>query len=322
MKANIFIPISRNSQQLINCLESLSKQNDKRFTVVAVSLSDNDEIKKLLKKYVKDYLFLVQSQPGLLHAANLALNHSKHDIFIRIDDDIVTDPEWLGSILKTFEDEKVGGVTGPTIISKSLQNGRDLFSFLNTFAASSNSFKRILFYIYTTIIYESKMKEVSLFTRSGAFTLGSNFEETVKKIKQPKSVDNLEACNFSVRRTLLEQFGGFDQTFSKGLSEFHEADIACKVRKAGYKNIFNPKVKVWHNVEKSTAVRGDSYHRIQNFIIFYRRHLANPDIRSWLLFLLNVLLQNGYYIVQFFRTGKWELLGSIPGTVVGLFIPV
>ncbi len=322
MRANIFIPISRDSQQLENCLESLSKQSDQRFSVIAVSLADNEHTKSLLKKYIKDYLFLVQSEPGLLHAANLAFNHAKDEIFIRIDDDITADPGWLKAILQSFEDKQVGGVTGPTIIKKELRAGRDLFSFLNDFERSKNPLKKLISYIYTTIIYEGKMKEVSLFTESGAFTLGSNFEESVQKIKKSKTIENLEACNFAVRRTLLERFGGFDPTFAQGLSEYHEADIACRITEAGYKNMFNPQAKVRHNVEPNTQVRGDSYHRIQNFIIFYRRHLAKPDIRSWIYFLTNVFLQNCYYVVLFLKTGKWELLGAIPGSIIGLLRPI
>ncbi|QQS43495.1 glycosyltransferase [Candidatus Roizmanbacteria bacterium] len=322
MKANIFIPISRDSEQLVNCLKSLSEQSDQRFSVIAVSLTDNDHIKKLLKKYIKDYLFLVQPKRGLLHAANLALNHAKDDIFIRIDDDIVADKNWLKAILTSFEDKKVGGVTGPTIIKKKLMDGRDLFAFLNDFEKSTNPLKKLLSYLYTDVIYEGKMKEVSLFTRSGAFTLGSNFEESVQKIGEPKSVDNLEACNFAVRRTLLEEFGGFDPTFAQGLSEYHEADVACKITEAGYTNVFNPQAQVFHNVQKSAHVRVDSYHRIQNFIIFYRKHLSRTDSSARLRFLFNVLLQNCYYIFLFMRTGKRELLGAIPGSIVGLFRPI
>ena len=319
MKANIFIPISRNTESLNRCLASLAKQTDSRFSVIAVSLTDDDEIKKLLNKHLKNYLVLVQTKPGLLHAATLALNHAKDDIFIRIDDDVVTDPDWLRSIFKTFEDTSVGGVTGPTIVKEELQGGRDLFSFLHHFSSSSNLILKFISFIFTSVIYEGKLNEVSQFARSGAFTLGSNFEETVSQIKHSKSVDNLEACNFSVRRILLERFGGFDQTFSHGLSEYHEADVACKITEAGYQNIFNPKAKVWHNVEKSEDTRGDSYHRIQNFIIFYRRHLAQPNIMSWLRFLLYIKMQNAYYIYLFLKTGKWELLGAIPGSIVGLF---
>jgi len=322
MKATIFIPISRNTKNLKSCLKSLAKQSDQRFSVIAVALTDSEEIKKLLKKYFTEYVFLVQPTPGLLHAANLALNHAKADIFIRIDDDIIADRDWLAGILKSFEDEKTGGVTGPTIVNADLQEGRDLFAFLNEFKKSGNMFKKLIAYIYANIIYEGRMKDVSLFTKSGAFTLGSNFEESVAEIQNPREVDNLEACNFAVRRVLLSRFGGFDPTFSQGLSEYHEADIACKIREAGYKNIFNPKAKVWHNVERSTNVRGDSYHRIQNFILFYRRHLAKTDLQSWTYFLIHIYLQNCYYGFLFFKTGKIGLLGSIPGTIVGLFRPI
>lgn len=322
MKADIFIPISRNTQHLEKCIESISKQSNQQFCIIAVALSDDVKIKQLLQKYIKEFVFVVQDKPGLLHAANLALNHAKHDVFIRIDDDIVASKDWLASVMKTFEDTKVGGVTGPTIIKRGLQEGRDLFAYLNDFKNSKNPFKQLLSFLYEHIIYEGKMKEVSLFTRSGAFTLGSNFEETVSTMKDLKAVDNLEACNFAVRRVLLEQFGGFDPVFELGLSEYHEADIACKIKEAGYMNIFNPKAKIWHNVQRTTHVRGDSYHRIRNFIIFYKRHLAKPDLISRMYFLIHVMMQNGYYMLLFLKTGNIRLLGAIPGSVVGLFRPV
>lgn len=163
------------------------------------------------------------------------------------------------------------------------------------------------------------MREVSLFTRSGAFTLGSNFESSIAQVKSKIVVENLEACNFAVRRSLLKSLGGFDPIFCKGLSEYHEADVACKIRKAGYVNIFNPKAIVHHNIQRDLCIRQESFNRIQNFIIFYRRHIAHPNVYSWALFFLHVGMQNCYYFYLFLKTRNISLLGAVPGSLLGFF---
>jgi len=322
MRADIFIPTSNRIDALKNCLDSLNGQTSKDFKVFLVGLKKDKEVEKLVAKF-KDLNidYFLQKKRGIIGAANEALKKAKGEIFIRTDDDVILGKDWFKNIVEPYRaDKKIGGVTGPTIMNKRGIESRDLTSFLNNFKKRQNLFSKLLNLIYYRYIYEGKIKEVSLFLKSGAFTLGSNFPDCLK-IKKIIEVDNLEACNWSCREKLLKSLGGFDEIYLKGLGDCSEADIPFKIKRLGYKIVFNPKAKLEHHVEIGSVqkARPASFYRIQNFIIFYHRHfpIKSPDQLS--RFMINLVMQNGYYFYRFLTTGNFNQLGAIPGTMVGLF---
>ena len=321
MKADIFIPTSNRIESLRLCLDSLNNQTTKDFTVILVGLCRDDKVKKLLGKYQKLKIkYLIQKRKGLIGAANEALKIARNGVFVRIDDDVILTRHWYKHLIETYQmDDGIGGVTGPTIMSQIGLKSRDLTAFIETFKVSNNPILRLLFYIYNNIIYENKMLAVSQFLESGVFTLGSNYPQCLA-LSGSQTVHNLEACNWSSRTVLLRKIGGFDTIYLKGLGDYHEADAALKIKKLGYKLIFNPKVALKHNVEIGTVAkaRPAPFYRIQNFLIFYFRFFKITRINQLLRFMLNLLMQNLYYLFRFLSTGKFNQLGAVPGTFVGL----
>lgn len=322
IRADIFIPTSNRRESLKMCLDSLNKQTNKNFHVFLVGLKPSEEIEKLVNSY-KDLniTYFIQKDKGIIPAANEALQKSKHEFFIRVDDDVTFDKNWFDALVKTFDsDKKIGGVTGPTCMSAEGIKSRDLTKFLDTFKNSHNPLLKFLYKFYYYYIYQGKIMEVSTFLPSGAFTIGSNFPECLN-LSMPVEVNNLEACNLSVRSDLLKKIGGFDTLYIKGLSDYHEADVALKIKGLGYKLIFNPKVSVEHHVEfgKVAAARPETFNRIQNQIIFYFRFFPIKSVDQLGRFLANLFLQNMYYVYKFLTTGSINQLSVIPGTFVGFF---
>ena len=321
IKADIFIPTSNRVDSLKQCLDSLQKQTSTDFRILLVGLKGDVKVTRLLKKYSNlDIIYFLQKDKGLIGAANEALAVSKNEIFVRIDDDVILNPDWYKNLILTYQsDRRIGGVTGPTIMSEKGINSRDLTAFLNNFKTNRNLLLKLVYYVYNNYLYENKMLEVSTFMKSGVFTLGSNHSECLS-IEGNQEVDNLEACNWSARRKLLKQINGFDPIYVKGLGDYHEADAALRIKKLGYKLIFNSGVTLRHNVEigKVAKARPAPFYRIQNFIIFYFRFFKIESLDQLCKFTLNVFLQNCYYLYRFVTTGKISQLGAITGTVVGL----
>ena len=320
MKADIFVPTSNRLDALEQCLESLSKQSRRDFRVLLVGLRVDEQVERLILRFPQiEIQYFIQKKKGLIGAANEALQVAENEIFVRIDDDTVQDEFWYENIIKTFEsDKRIGGVTGPTVMSEEGVKSRDLTAYLEKFKTSQNPLLRAFYRLYNDYLYENKMYEVSQFLKSGVFTLGSNFSASTG-LQGQVEVNNLEACNWSARTAILKEIGGYDEIYVKGLGDYHEADAALKIQKAGYKLIFNPKVKLKHNVEVGTVAkaRPAPYWRIQNFIIFYFRFFNLESFDQFVRFFVNVLLQNGYYLFRFLTTGKMNQLGAIAGTVVG-----
>jgi len=322
LTTDIFIPTSNRLDALKMCLESISKQTNKDFKILLVGLKKDQAIDDLLKSFNKLKIeYFIQKRPGLIVAANEALNKSTADIFIRIDDDVIVDDKWLENIIETFEsDNEIGGITGPTIMSKEGLKSRDLTEILEKMRNSKNILLKLFYNLYCNYLYEGKLFEVSQFLKSGLFTLGSNHELSLK-IKSQIEVSNLEACNLACRKKLLEKIDGFDEIFLEGLGDYHEADVAMKIKRLGFKLIFNPKAKLVHNVEVGAVAksRPATYYRIQNFIIFYFRYFKIDSLDTLIKFSLNLIMQNCYYMFKFVSTGDFQQLKSIPGTFAGLY---
>lgn len=299
IQANIFIPTTNRVKSLHKCLQSLNNQSNKEFSIIIIGKEKNALVKKVIKKFNSlNILYTVQKKRGLVGAANEALKKSNHSIFVRIDDDVVCDKNWFKNILLTFgKNKKIGAVTGPTLLTKKGFQSRDMLKILEIARKNSNIFLKFFYNFYNDYICEGKLFHVGRFFKSGAFSIGSNFAACLKlKLTE---VENLEACNFACQTDLIKKLGGFDRTFEKGLGEYHEADLAFKIRKLGYKIIFNPKIKVWHHVENSAVkTRPDSLNRLRNFIIFYKRHIGFKNLGYFFRFSVNLFGQISYHIYK------------------------
>lgn len=319
-EADIFIPTSRNVKILTHCLKSLDNQSEKRFRLIIVGKDMNASIEKLIKKFNRKLTiqYIVQEKPGLVGAANTALRYSRSPIFIRIDDDVIVSKNWFSEILIMFKDTKIGGVTGPTYIENKNREGRDSVSFYDRLL-HPNTMMKYVSIVYNQLLYEGKMFAVGIFLSNGAFSIGSNFKECIPTTK-PFEVMNVEGCNFAVRTSLLKHVGGFDPVFQRGLGEYHEADIALKIRRAGKIIIFNPKAFLYHKIQNSlVSTRPDAYNRVKNYLIFYKRYFKIRSPSTFLRFVLYLGMQNLYYLYKFVSSRDSSQLGAWLGTVDGLF---
>ena len=319
LKVSVLIPTKNRAGSLKKALDSLSKQRLKSFEVVVIDGGSTDNTEVLVKSYAKKFpvKFAVQSG-GLIPQMNKAWKLAKGEIVVRSDDDVVVDRGWLQAIVETFDsDSQIGGVTGPTIIPLKHKKSRDLF-FFQTKLKKGNIFWRLLGKIYYGYFMEGEPMRVSHWFKSGAFSLGNNYKSSLK-IKKNFEVNNLEACNWSVRRRLLEEISGFDPTFV-GIGEYHEPDASFRIMKLGYKLVFNPKAIVSHqpSLVGFFKDRPASYGRAQNFINFYFRHIKPDTLDKALRFTAYLLFLNLFWGYKFFQTKKIDQLGCFLATPVTL----
>lgn len=320
MTSTVFIPTGNRASSLRKILDSLVNQTCKDFEVIIVDYKSGKDTFTTIEQYrdkIKIHV-INQKEKGLAKAANLALKKTTGDIFIRTDDDVVMDKNWLKAIQDTFlKDKQVGGVTGPTVIPSNYLQNRDLFSFEEKFKNGSLLWK-FIGKIYFDYFMEGNPYRVSHWTKCGAFTLGSNFVSAQKTPYQ--EVNNLEACNWSVKTALLKKVGGFDETYT-GVGEYHEADAAFKIKNLGFKLVFNPKAMLNHCPSQDGFFheRPSSYSRMINFIRFYITYIKLDSVDKLNRFSLYLLFLNCYYSATAVRTRQVRQLGALPATFIGLY---
>lgn len=318
-KISILVPTKNRQDSLKKMLDSLQKQTFKDFEVVIADGHSTDGTLEMISEFSSEMkILVVDGEGGLVKAMNNTWKKATGEIVIRTDDDIIATSHWLKSIWEDFKSDKtIGGVTGPTIIPKDNLKTRDIFLAQEKFR-SDNLLWRLLGKIYYDFFMEGEPFRVSHWFACGAFSLGSNYKECLK-LKKPLEVDNLEACNFSVRRDLLAKVGGFDTVFT-GVGEYHEPDAAFKIQKLGYKLIFDPRAQIFHCPVQTGIykARPKAFSRAQNFVNFYFRHIKPNTPNKFFRFYSYLVFINSFWFYKFLTTGQFLELGAIPGTVVAV----
>lgn len=99
---------------LSRCIKLLAAQDCQRFEIIVVLNGPKDEAfaRKLGHSPVR---LLNEPRRGVCNARNRAIPHAKGDILAFVDDDVLTDPNWLHELVKGFDDPAVACVTGRVI---------------------------------------------------------------------------------------------------------------------------------------------------------------------------------------------------------------
>lgn len=320
--SNFTVTVSINTfnrpNDLFECLNSLSKQNRKDFDVLIINGGDEGSIDKIVSSFNFPIRVIQQKRKGLVEARNLCWKEAQGEIVCIIDDDLIVSQGWLEEIVKTFLAEKgIGGVTGPTFISKEKAQNRDAIHLIEKFEHGNLSW-RLIGKFYLGFIMEGKVRDVGKILECGTFTLGSNFPDSFNK-DQLIEVDYLEACHMCFKRKLIAEVGGFDYCYT-GTSEWSEPDLAFKIKKLGYRLVFNPKAVAEHRISTQGVymARTYAYERSANFINFYFRHIKPNTLCKVSHFYSYLLFLNGYWIYKALVSKNINWFSGLLGTFVAL----
>ncbi len=195
---------------------------------------------------------------------DLAIAHSTGDLLAFLDDDTYPERDWLKNAAVYFDDECVGAIGGPA-----------------TTPPTDGFFQRASGYVYQSLLG------------------GGNY--AYRYIPQKaREVDDYPTCNLLVRRSVMEQLGGFDTNFWPG-----EDTILCLgiTRKLGLRIIYAPDVLVYH----------------------HRR----PLFRSHLSQVRNYATHRGYFCKRFPETSlrisyflpTFLTVGMLAGAILSVFLP-
>jgi len=186
---------------------------------------------------------------------DVAMRQANGEILAFLDDDAFPKKDWLVRAVENFSDPLVAAVGGPAItpLGDSLRQ-----------QASG--------WVYA-----------SLLTSAGAVCRYLP--------KQRKEMDDYPSCNLLVRKSVMEEIGGFDTKFWPGEDTKLCLDITHKLKK---KIIYDPQVQVFH----------------------HRRPLFLPHIRQ----IASYALHRGYFVRKYPQTSR-RLVYFLPSFfVLALFI--
>lgn len=291
MKASIIIPTLNRPDIVKRALESIFQYCGASNQIIVVDSSTDDLTKKTVTEFpgVKHIRAQVKNQA---YQWNVGVINSSEDILIFLDDDSIVHKGWLENLINSYSSADIGGVGGMVVDPEQ---------------------KRSEWY---------GTKTVGQILRSGLVI--NNFDtDTGETIE----VDKGAGGNLSFKREVFFKVAPFDPT-CKGTSTYNDSDFCIRVRKAGYKFLYNPKAVVTHLRAKRADFSRDRnkfqgrYFAGRNFTYFILKNFIS-DIRK----VLFLFFKETYWQVLIFMKKRswdnfWGIFANILGKIVGTLLAI
>jgi len=274
-------------------LEHLLGQEYSAFEVIVVDSSSDERTQRLLAAFpdIKN-IRILNSKNNRPQAKNLGIKDSKGQIIAFIDDDSIVQDGWLKNIVAGYINDSVGAVGGRILEKPNL--GDSFFP-----------------------------KEVIAKITSKGSIITKNLDANCPGLVE---VDDLRGCNMSFSRTAIMAVGGFDPRYTL-YNWIEETDLCARVKKSGFRVIFNSKAIVFHYAarDRSKGIfvffdpmanysggRNSAYFAVKNFGFCPAVLLAQVKDtfrKTGKLFICSVLLLSSVFA---------HLIGRCVGIFVGL----
>ena len=191
-------------------LQTINSLKEQTFRDFEVILSTNrNGISDEIKMTLDDRFKLIKvEKPGLSIAKNEAIKRSHGEFISFLDDDAIADKNWLKNISIDFENPKIGIIGGP--------------------------------------IYPIWPKKA--FNTIKKSTLAKEWLSILNYSQKKTPIDRVFGCNFSVRKSLFNEFGLFKTNFGRvnnNLMGGEDTEFCDRVRNK-YEILYDPNIKVSH----------------------------------------------------------------------------
>lgn len=224
MKVSIIVPVKENNDNLRECVNRCLELDYPDFEVVILPDNLIKDLDGPKVNHVRSKLSETTASPlaGISNVVktiptgsisppekrNKGITNSDGPILAFIDDDAFPTRDWLKNAIKHFEDGETAAVGGPAVTPQS-DSLRQKASGL----------------VYSSLIGGGKYAYRYLPQR-------------------PREVDDYPSCNFIVRRSVLEEIGGFKTNFWPG----EDTALCLEItKKLGKKIIYDPEVLIYHH---------------------------------------------------------------------------
>lgn len=225
MRLSVIIPTRNRSPLLEKAIQSLIAQtySPDDFEVIIVDNGSTDGTKGIFESYkakLPNLTYIYEPSPGLHVGRHAGLEIARGDILVYADDDIEAFPTWLEGIAESFEDPSVALVGGNN---------------LPRYESPPPPWTELLW-------------NKTPFGRANGMYSILDFGNAIQEI----SPYYIWGCNFSIRKEVLLEVGGFHpdgmpDDFLRYRGD-GESAVSRRVLNSGYDTIFNPKASVYHFV--------------------------------------------------------------------------
>ena len=250
-------------EDTVECLESLKKITYPNYEVIVVDNGSEGDDAKVLREKFSDYVHVIENDKnyGFAEGCNMglryALENSKLDYVLLLNNDTVVAPDFLTELVRAAESDPSIGIVGP----------------------------KICFYGEPNRI-QSAGGQINWWT--GEAPLFGCTQIDSGQFDEMKEVDWVMGGALLIKCETIEEIG---LLYAGYFAYFEEAEWCAKAKKAGYKVIYAPRARLWHKrrlaVDRIDGFR--LYYMTRNRFLFMKR---NSTKLQFISFFVQFFLRN------------------------------
>jgi len=259
----------RTRELLRGCLRSVVGQPEVAQVIVVDNASGDGTVEMVQQEFPSAMLIANEQNLGFVAANNQALRAGRAPFALLLNPDTEVQPGALGALLEVFSEEPRAGAAAPQLLFPD-----------GSVQRSCRSFPEPGPLLHEALGFSRLLPNSPLFGR---------YRMSYWDHNSRRDVDQPMASALALRRAALDQVGLLDEDFPL---YFNDVDLCYRLRRAGWKIVFEPRAQVIHHYGQSTwQVRPAAIMQSHRSLIrFYRKHYRREI--GWL----------GYHLVT---VGAW-----------------
>ncbi len=251
---SVIIPVHNQWPVTARCLAMLRRYpGDTPLEVLVVDDASDDETPQCLARCRNLRVARNERNLGFVRACNLGAANAQGDYLVLLNNDTQVQAGWLDALLATFRQRPDAGLVGSRLI---YPDGRQ------------------------------QEAGAIVFNDGSAWNYGHLDDPYKPQYSYVREPDYVSGAALAIRRDLFERLGGFDEHFAPGYYE--DADLAFRVRAAGYRVYYQPLSRVVHfegvsaGTDENTGTGMKRFQAInrQKFLDRWRNELATHGDRG------------------------------------------
>jgi GT2 family glycosyltransferase/glycosyltransferase involved in cell wall biosynthesis len=212
VEVSVIIPVFNQFQFTHACLASLQTVEERsRFEVIVVDDCSTDETAELVPRMDGVVYLRNEKNSGFIASCNCGAEKARGKYLFFLNNDTIVKPDWLTALLDTFAEDARAGIVGSKLVYA-----------------------------------DGRLQEAGgiIWRDASGWNYGKFDDPEKAEYNYLREVDYCSGAALMIPKSLFQKLGGFDAKYAPGYYE--DSDLSFKVRKAGYKVLYQPLSEIIH----------------------------------------------------------------------------